>query len=99
MARGFPMRFAALTIALLLSVLAVATAASARPVPPVGQTCVGQPGAVAVCLTSGIGGTCLSAGVGLQGAWVCNGPNGLRVCTSAYTALYGYCPTDLIQGN
>jgi hypothetical protein len=90
------MRALALTLALLLAVLAVAGTASARPLPPVNQTCVGQPGAVAVCLTSGIGGTCLSAGVGLQGAYVCNGPNGLRVCTSMNTALYGYCPTDLV---
>ncbi len=92
------MRTPALTLTLLLAVLAVATSASARPLPPVSQECIGQPGAVAVCLTSGIGGTCLSVGVGLQGARVCSSPGGgVSVCTSAYTALYGYCPTDLIQ--
>ena len=85
----------ALTI-LMLSLLAVASCVEARPVPPVSD-CVGKPGAAAVCVTEGIGGTCVSAGVGLQGASVCKRSDGLRVCTSMYTALYGYCPTDLIR--
>ena len=87
-----------ITFVLLASFLAVSTPANARPLPDPGQTCVGQPGAVAVCVTNGIAGTCVSAGVGLQGAYVCQSPSyGLRVCTSMYTALYGYCPTDLID--
>lgn len=87
-----------LTFALLVSVLAVSTTATARPLPPIEpQTCIGQPGAVAVCYTNGIAGPCLSAGVGLQGGSLCKRADGLRVCTSMYTALYGYCPSDLIR--
>lgn len=84
------------TLVLLSSVLAVSSTATARPLPDPNQTCVGQPGAVGVCVTSGIAGTCVSAGVGLQGAYVCKRADGLRVCTSMNTALYGYCLTDLI---
>lgn len=88
----------AMTSVLLLTVLALATTASARPLPPIDpQTCVGEPGTLAVCYTNGIAGPCVSAGVGFQGAYVCKRADGLRVCTSMNTALYGYCPTDLLD--
>ena len=76
---------------LLLSLLAVSTTASARP-DPVVTPCVGQTGAVKVCVTEGIGGTCVSVGIGLQGGSVCRSSDGsTRVCTSAYGPL-GRCP-------
>jgi hypothetical protein len=87
------------TLVLLASLLGVSTTATATSGPAIdpNQTCVGQPGAVAVCYTNGIAGPCVSAGVGLQGAYVCKRADGLHVCTSMNTALYGYCPTDLVD--
>lgn len=91
----FPIAMTLVLLASLLGVSATATATSGPAIDP-NQTCVGQPGAVAVCYTNGIAGPCVSAGVGLQGASICQRADGLHVCTSAYTALYGYCPTDLV---
>lgn len=92
-----PMRALLVTTLLLLTVVAVAGVAGARPVPPVDQSCIGKPGIANACLTVEPQGTCAGVGVGLQGAWACAGAQGpVRVCTSMYTALYGYCPTDLV---
>lgn len=93
-----PMRAFVLSAALLLSLTAVALPGSARPLPPLEpQTCVGEPGMVAVCYTNGIAGPCVGVGLGLQGAYVCKRADGLHACTSMNTALYGYCPTDLLD--
>lgn len=86
-----------LTFTLLFAFLAVAVPASAQPVGPVNQTCLGKPGTAAACFTVAPQGTCLSVGLGLQGAYACAGAQGpVKVCTSMYTALYGYCPTSLV---
>jgi hypothetical protein len=87
-----------LSAVLLLSVFAVALPASAGPSDPLAGTCVGKPTLAQACVgRNNVGAACVSAGVGLQGGFVCVGPSGdVRVCTSMYTALYGNCPTDLV---
>lgn len=72
----------------------VGTSASASS-PPLPIGCDGSGVCVALSTDNGV---CAALGLGLQGAGACvdTDPLTVRVCTTAYTALYGYCPTDAV---
>lgn len=56
-----------------------------------------SPDFAGVCVALHQTGACAGVNVGLQGAGACvDRTTGVRVCTSAYTVFWGYCPTDLL---
>ena len=62
--------------------------------PGIDVTC--NPDLAGACVQLHPDGACAGVNFGLQGAGVCaDTVDGVRACTSAYTVVWGYCPTDL----